>query len=157
MGAAEPRWTDRDAVYLDFLDRRRAAAEQAMWQAPALMIAAQAFLLQVLTDTAVDWWGRVVVLIAGLVAIAAAAASLLRLRARELRFSEAFAVYSAAVGMRDVRPDKLPAASEGEGWDGRARRAGASDWLRHVYLFWVVALVAFGIADVAAFFATAWG
>src|SRR5829696_1959724 len=42
-------WSERNAI-LDHLDRRRIGVEQAMWQAPALTVAAQAFLLRVLTD-----------------------------------------------------------------------------------------------------------
>jgi hypothetical protein len=53
-------WTqqERDAVLLDQLERRRHAHDQAQWQAPALTIAGQAFLLQVLADEGLDCVAR---------------------------------------------------------------------------------------------------
>jgi hypothetical protein len=80
-----------DAVYVDHLERRRSDLDRSMWQAPALTIAAQAFLLRVLTDRSVDGGARAVILAAGVAASVAAAASLLRLRAREVRYSEEIA------------------------------------------------------------------
>jgi hypothetical protein len=62
-----------------------------MWQGPALTIAAQAFLLRVLTDRSIGCGARAVILTAGVLASLAAIASLLRLRAREVRYSEEIA------------------------------------------------------------------
>jgi len=123
-----------------------------MWQAPGLTIAAQAFLLVVLTDPDLPCVIRAAVLFAGLAAVVAATAALLRLRVRELQFSEAFARHSASIGVRDVRPGSLPPASPGKGLDGRARRFAAR-WLRQFYLIRIGALILFGIADVIAYFA----
>jgi hypothetical protein len=53
-------WTqrERDTALLDHLERRRNAHDQAMWQAPALTIAGQAFLLRVNADEGLEWWAR---------------------------------------------------------------------------------------------------
>jgi hypothetical protein len=72
---------------LDHLDRRRLGIEQAMWQAPALTVAAQAFLLFVLTDRSVDPLARGFILVAGIMASAAALLSLIRQRSREVLYT----------------------------------------------------------------------
>lgn len=137
---AERRIGERDAAFLDFLERRRSSLADAMWQAPGLTVAAQAFLLQVLTDPSISDATRLAILFAGLAAVLASTASLLRLRVREVQFSEAFANRSAAIGLSDVRPDALPAPSRGRGLDRFARWLGTSWPFRHVYLFWIIAL-----------------
>jgi hypothetical protein len=54
----EPQeWAARTAV-LSLLDRQRAISDAAMWQAPTITIAAQAFLLQILANQEIDWWAR---------------------------------------------------------------------------------------------------
>ena len=53
--AESPRTTERDSeeILLDHLESRRGELAEAQWHAPGLVIAAQAFLLQVLTDASV--------------------------------------------------------------------------------------------------------
>jgi hypothetical protein len=91
-----------------------------MWQAPVIMIAAQAFLLQVLADDGIDLWARLIVLIAGVMAAFAAACTLLRGHAREVLFSEAVAVYLDRFGLPGVRP--YVSTSQGS-----SRRAAGTD------------------------------
>ena len=74
---------ERLATFLDLLERRRQSLDQSMWQAPALTIAGQAFLLRVLTDENVVLGARLLMLFAGVMASLAALLSLMRLgRAR---------------------------------------------------------------------------
>jgi hypothetical protein len=61
------------------LERRRHAYDQAMWQAPALTIAGQAFLLRILADEGSSG-GRAVVLLAGVVETPGARALLPRVK-----------------------------------------------------------------------------
>jgi len=63
---------------LDHRERRRGGLEQAQWNAPALTIAAQAFLLPVLTNQNISSAARAVILAAGIAAVLAALASLWR-------------------------------------------------------------------------------
>jgi hypothetical protein len=90
-------------VLLDHLERRRNTFDQSMWQAPGLTIAAQAFLLTVLTDSGISTTARACILAAGISAVSAAILSLLRLRAREVEYSEAIAYYAKAAGIDDPR------------------------------------------------------
>jgi hypothetical protein len=134
-GEAPERWSQGDMLLLDHLERRRASYGEAMWQAPALTVAGQAFLLQVLTNSKVNCWAQLAVLIAGLAAIAAAVASLLQLRRREVQYSERIGRLFAAMGSRDPRPTPF------------------ARW--PVLYAWVVALGLFAVADVVAFFVVA--
>jgi hypothetical protein len=123
-----------------------------MWHAPTLTIAAQAFLLIVLTDASVDGRARAGILVAGVVATAAALLSLLRLRAREVQYSGVIAHYFMTVGLPDPRStNALPREAFG-GHVGRLDR-----WLQlrarqvgPVYLWWASALLLFAAADVLA-------
>jgi hypothetical protein len=90
-------------VLLDHLERRRNTFDQSMWQAPGLTIAAQAFLLTVLTDSGISTTARACILAAGISAVSAAILSLLRLRAREVEYSEPIAYYAKAAGIDDPR------------------------------------------------------
>jgi hypothetical protein len=128
---------DRDALYLEYLEQRRQSADRAMWQAPALMIVAQAFLLQVLTDSTVDLATRIVVTIAVVGATLAAALTLLRLRSQEVVYSEAIARKLGELEMGDPRAAALPTAD-----------AGSPERSPHVW--WTAALALFAIADVVA-------
>jgi hypothetical protein len=156
----EPQGSDstkgeHEAVYVDHLERRRSDFDRSMWQAPALTIAAQAFLLRVLTDRSIGGGARAVILGAGVLASVAAIASLLRLRAREVRYSEHIA---RSLGRQEGDPwlrkpepklkERPPLLSE------RRLRQWAGRWRPPVYLLWCVALVAFGVADVVALLAT---
>jgi cation transport ATPase len=160
-GDHQERWPQQeaDAALLEHLERRRHAYDQAMWQAPALTIAGQAFLLAVLTDQSVDRFVvRLLVLVAGVAAVFAAICSLARLRSREVLYSEAIAAHSEELGIGDMRPpaleeklrDQLESRLEDASRSERLiRRFG--DRLSGVYLFWIVALALFGVADLLAF------
>ncbi len=129
-----------------------------MWQAPALTIAAQAFLLSVLTDRGVSWCARLFILIGGLAAIWAALASLVRLRSREVLYSDAIAYEFDRRGLDDPRPDNLERkALERKGrWHkvDRSVQTWAGRWTMPIYLVWVIALLLFALADVMAFLLT---
>ena len=151
---------EQEAVLLDHLERRRAANDQAMWQAPGLTVAAQAFLLSVLADGSLAAWARLAVLLGGLAAIWAALIALLRLRAREVQYAEAFAIYSEAAGIPDIRPPALPKGQGGANAPTRTRRLDAwtrtwavSDRLAAGHLTWSFALLVLAVADVAVFIA----
>jgi hypothetical protein len=152
-------WTKRESaeLMLGVLETRRGAFDQAMWHAPALTIAAQAFLLIVLTDRSVDGWARAGILVAGVVATTAAVLSLLRLRAREVQYSKAIAYFFDSFGLPDPRiPDKLPQKEYVE------RTSRLDQWLQRwarkrdapVYLWWALALLLFVLADTLALLLT---
>ena len=137
--------------------------DQAMWQAPTLTITAQAFLLAVLTADGVGGLTRFFVLIAGLSAIVAAARALLRLRAREVQYSEAIEFYlDRAPEIPGLLPDDLPAkpitrhtlqlsfAPKKGRLDKWLRRRALRTRMPTVHLFWLLALVLFAVADVVA-------
>jgi hypothetical protein len=155
-------WTerDRDTVFLDHLESRRGELAVAGWQAPTLTMAAQAFLLTVLTDETVPTSARIVILAAGITATVAAILALLRLRSREELYSEALTEYGARLaGMRDTRPFELerkPVSSEYQRskfhrWVMAA--AGSTKW-PSIHLTWSFALFLFVIADVVALVST---
>jgi hypothetical protein len=149
-------WTERerDAVLLDHLERRRGDLAVAGWQGPALTMAAQAFLLVVLTDRSIPAYARVFILIAGVMATVAAVTSMLRLRAREQQYSEAIASYGGErLDLPDLRPFDLPAEKPLAG----LLRAAASDWWLKIHHIWPAALLFFIVADIVAFGATACG
>ena len=79
-------WTEheRASTFLALLEGRRNSIEQSMWQAPTLTIAAQAFLLGVLTDSTISDRARLAILVAGIAACVAAILALIRLRSREI-------------------------------------------------------------------------
>lgn len=156
-------WTQqqRQATFLDHLERRRNSFDQFMWNAPALTIAAQAFLLGVLTDDAVARSIQRWVAIAGILASVAAIVSLLRLRAREFLYSTAIAHYCDAYGIPDPRPDALAKVVRDEqdtrigvwAWiDRQMRRVISSPVMFPVYWLWIVALAVFIAADVVAYY-----
>jgi hypothetical protein len=116
-------------VLLDHLERRRNALDQSTWQAPGLTIAAQAFLLNVLTNEAVDPLARAVILVAGVGAVLAAAASLLRLRFREVLYSEVIGRYAELAGIPDPRADQIP-VTERKILEKEGRLARVDRWLR---------------------------
>jgi hypothetical protein len=93
---------------VQLLEGRRSAADQAMWQAPTLTFAAQAFLLAVLTNRSVPAGARVVALAAGVAACLTAIFALFRLRAREVQHSNAIRFYCETAGIPDPRPLTLP-------------------------------------------------
>jgi hypothetical protein len=94
--------------FVRLLEGRRLAYEQAQWQAPTLTIAAQAFLLTVLSNSEVSGTARVFILIAGALASFAAAMALIRLRARELLYSGAVSYHACGhAELPDPRPPYL--------------------------------------------------
>jgi hypothetical protein len=150
---AEREQEAKEGLLLDHLERRRSGLDQSMWQAPALTIAAQAFLLAVLTDRSIPWYARLVVLLAGIAACFAAALSLIRLRSREVSYSEAIAYYGK--GIPELRPhglpsNPLPPTGLWDRVDAWVRKR-AEQWLPPGYLLWVAALALFVLADVVAF------
>jgi hypothetical protein len=61
----KPSKWEASTTRLGLLNHQRATSDAAMWQAPVIMIAAQAFLLQIVADERIDWWARLIVLVAG--------------------------------------------------------------------------------------------
>ena len=106
-----------------------------MWQAPALTIAGQAFLLQVITNAEVGCAARAAVLVAGLVALTAAIKSLRQVLKREREYSERIKKLFRAKGSEVPTPPQEAS--------------------RPVLCWWIWALYAFAIADVVAFFVVA--
>jgi hypothetical protein len=163
ISAEDDWWTDRERVvtFLTQLESRRSAAEQAMWQAPTLTIAAQAFLLAVLTDTKVSDRVLLWILVAGIAACIAAILALVRLRARELLYSEAIGFVCKKAEPR--RPDPRPFFLETRQvpprhrWpfarpiDRPVRWLGGRRLFPTVYLVWILALLLFIVADVIAY------
>lgn len=133
---ADAGWTQqaRDTALLDHLERRRTAHDQAMWQAPALTIAGQAFLLQVLADEGLECLARLAVLVAGLLATWAAGWAIFHLRKREKEYSKRIETLSGRIGIEDPRPLEFA-------------------WPFPIIYWWVIALGAFFCADIAVFFA----
>lgn len=142
--------------FVRLLDSRRLGYEQTQWQAPTLTIAAQAFLLSVLSDADVSAVARTSILVAGVFACVAAAIALIRLRARELLYSGAVAYYACEhAGLLDPRPFNLedtqqpvPKGHRVGPTDQLFRWIGASRRLSGVYVLWIWALMAFVVADV---------
>jgi hypothetical protein len=153
--ADQHEWAQRNTV-LDHLERRRAALDAGLWQAPALTLAAQAFLLRVLVAPGVHWAARLAILLAGVTASIAAAMSLVRSRAREVEYSDALAAYFADFGLPEIRTGNLPKKSleRDSHWQHRF-----DQWLQArsqrgripMYVLWGLSLVLFAIADVVAF------
>jgi hypothetical protein len=152
-------WTESERVFLDHLERRRGELAIAQWQAPGLTIAAQAFLLQVLANTDIDASARKWVLWAGITASIAALAALLRLRQREVKYSDAIAHYGAKGGMRDPRlqgfkGDALKRWDPFSLLDRLLRWVAGWSFLPGIHFFWVAALILFIFADVYVYRAT---
>jgi hypothetical protein len=146
--------SEAERVFLDHLERRRGELAVAQWQAPTLTIAAQAFLLQVLTDeeAAARGW----ILAAGIAACIAAMVALLRLRQREILYSDAIAHYGGGLGMADPRPSELhrrPLRRRGPAaWlDRKAGTLAGWKYWPDLYWFWIVTLCLFIVADVFAY------
>jgi hypothetical protein len=157
-------WTEqqRQATFLDHLERRRSSLDAFMWQAPALTIAGQAFLLRVLTDKTVNHVTLKWVLYAGVAASIAAILALLRLRSREVLYSGALAHYGDRYGMPDPRPRALKRVLQGKqskprwfdlwGWVDRGIRwAVGGSVLPITYWLWIAALALFVVADIVAY------
>jgi hypothetical protein len=108
-------------------------------------------------DKFVSDTARLSILFAGVAACFAAAISLIRLRAREIQYSEAIAFVCEGAGIPDPLPHELrrkPAAHRPGRVDRRIRRLGEWRRLPTVNLFWLVALALFIVADLVAYCAT---
>lgn len=145
---------EQELALLDHLERRRDGHAAAMWQAPGLTIAAQAFLLQVLANGGIPLGARLVVLAAGVSASLVAVYALYRMQYREVQYAEAFAHFSADV-IPDIRPAALPPRPERKPagryarFDAWALRQAARDGTPRGHFLWGVPLLLFALADVA--------
>jgi hypothetical protein len=163
--AKPPDWRDDpDSVsaFLSLLESRRAGVEAAQWQPPTLTIAAQAFLLFVLTDDRIGDDALLWILFAGVTACLAAILSIVRLRARELLYSEAIGYVCAqtAYELPDPRPAFLvqnnmrkpvPLRWWQRPLDRPVRSLGGQSFYPTVYLVWIAALILFIVADIFAY------
>jgi hypothetical protein len=147
-------WT-RFVTLIDHLERRRAVSDQAMWLAPVLVVAGQAFLLQVLSTDSLGALARAPVLLAGLVATLAALVALLRGHAREVEYSEAIAHYTDGAGFPELRSELPRKEPHFEGWwrplDKWLRRNALHRHIPAAFLIWAFALLLFIVADVAVY------
>jgi hypothetical protein len=147
---------DRE-ITIEQLERRRDDSAQVMWLAPVLTMAAQAFLLQILSRGTLGCVSRLAVLVAGVLATAGALWTLLRARSREVLYSETIASYLKDEGLPDVRPDSLrqhlPVGDKKclRRLDQHLVHWADSDRLPPAYMIWASALVAFMVADVAVY------
>jgi hypothetical protein len=145
-----------ERLFLEHLESRRGELAVAMWQAPTLTFTAQAFLLIVLTNDDVSTSARLAVLVAGVMATLVAIFALLRLRQREVLYSEAIAFYADKLKMPDPRPHalaeggRIPVQNEGR-LDKWLREKARHEHFPTLHLSWVVALALFILADVVAF------
>jgi hypothetical protein len=96
---------------LQLLEQRRAAFEGAMWHVPALVVAAQAFLLQIITNDGVDYGAAVAVAAAGSAASITAGIALGIQHERERWFSEQVRAY--ANRLRSPLPERDDAPLSG--------------------------------------------
>jgi hypothetical protein len=116
------------------------------WQAPAITMVAQAFLLSVLASD-LSSSARRIVLFAGILATFAAILSQFRLRAREEHYSEAIAYHAEQYGIQDPRPFNLKRDKPAHG----LMRAANSRWWPSIHYSWGVALLAFVVADIVVY------
>jgi hypothetical protein len=158
--ASTRRDTESAREFMRLLEGRRLAYEQAQWQAPTLTIAAQAFLLSVLSDSDVSAVARTFILVAGAWACLAAALALVRLRAREVQYSGAVSYYACEeAGLLDPRPFDLkqrraPPTHRPSRHDRLFRRLGSARVLSSAYVLWIYTLAAFVVADIATLICT---
>lgn len=104
---------ERALTTLGQLEQRRGENDRAMWLAPVITMAAQAFLLQILSDQSIPRGARLAVLVAGAVATLAACWTVLRGHAREVLYSETIHALSRKLGLDDVRPGNQELTREG--------------------------------------------
>jgi hypothetical protein len=122
-------WAKKAAV-IEHLDRRRAGLDQVLWQAPAIIVAAQAFLLPVLAREGLAITSRAFILVAGVAASLTAIVGLRRGRRQELFFNEEIRGLFGHEGVYVPRLSK------------RARLP--------MFVLWIGTLTAFSLADVFA-------
>jgi hypothetical protein len=146
---------------LELLERRRLAIDQVMWQNPALVVTAQAFLFVVVFNASTPNWGRLVVMGAGLFAVVAAWQSLAKQRYLEVIHSEAIMLCLDKLGLPGIYRDGL-----GPLWAKRLAvrepsitqhvldpaRLGETSYRRLVvdlpsFELWLLAFLAFALTD----------
>jgi hypothetical protein len=152
--ATEPE-PSHGTAWLELLEGRRLAADVQLWHGPTLVIAAQAFLLQVLTDPSLHVLTAVMVAVAGSFACVAAFVSIVQQGDRELTFSETVAAYSRDVlHLGDPRRHVLEAKlGQLDGvWPEWLVRGKVLKARR----LWLLTLVALVVADWVAFAMTRW-
>jgi hypothetical protein len=133
---------------VEMLEGRRTALAAEMWQPPALTLAGQAFLLQVLANTDLDWWAALPIMLAGVVASVTVWVSLAQQRDREVTHGEEIANRMAKdLGWPELRRYELPSAPERK-W----KRVHPQEW--GTRKMWMATMFLFGAADVAVFVAT---
>jgi hypothetical protein len=140
VGGLSPHERER---IVDLLERRRVAIADSMWHAPALVVAGQAFLLQVLTRSNLDVPVAALIMAAGILASATVGLSLLQQWDRERLHSRGVKAYAMFDPNRDALAQRLEHRER--------RRTEPLEWW--VWLGWEATLLAFVAADVAAFVA----
>jgi hypothetical protein len=128
--------TDPDGR-LRLLEGRRLDLSSSMWQVPTLTVAAQAFLLQVLSNDDVGWSVALPIALAGAMASFAAGVSLLQQRSAERLHSREIARLAMSLGLGDPRRKAL------------LEKEGKSDawWQVPAIWLWLTTLAVFVIAD----------
>lgn len=123
----------------EVLEGRRIATDGQLGQMPALIVAAQAFLLTVLTRPELPARVRVAVAVAGIAATISAGVGTWQQRQREVALSERIAVHARALGLPELRR---------RGWDAPFRPFSLGSW--RGWAIWEAALALFIAADIAA-------
>lgn len=155
---------DRAQITLDQLEHRREDSSRAMWLAPGLTMAAQAFLLQVLANGDLSKQARSLVLVAAVVSTTAAFWSLARARAREVQYSEEIQKYVKELGLGPIRPSEIPQLGKLDKAEPLIARVERWAIVRvtagrcpPAYMLWAFALAMFILADIAVFCAASSG
>jgi hypothetical protein len=150
-----PLGEDEARELQETLERRRLAIDQTMWQAPGLSITAQAFLYVVALNPGTPEYGRIVVLIAGLLVVLAAAFSLMKQRYLEELHSEVIQRCRRILGLQDpfrrnleALRDPRPATTSrpGKAWRRIQDARGFQDLAS--FAIWAAVLLAFALGDV---------
>jgi hypothetical protein len=121
-------WAKKVAL-IEHMDRRRVALDQVLWQAPAIIVAAQAFLLPVLAREGIAIPARVLILVAGVAASVTGIVGVKRQRKQELFFNDRIWGLFSAEGLEvpRLRKHRVP-----------------------IFKLWIATLAAFIVADVLA-------
>jgi hypothetical protein len=129
---------ERRKLKLTLLEGRRSEIDGYMWQAPALTLVAQAFLLRVLTDRGVGCAVATAVAVAGALATVTAALALWILHDREYDFGKRVERQARLLGLGPIR--RLQTSRRGS-WNPLEVKG---------YVVWSVALGSFVVADAIA-------
>jgi len=136
-GATHAR-ADDEALHL--LEGRRLAYDAAMWQAPALTLVAQAFLLSVLTNANVKPGVAVAITVAGVLMLVIVGLALWQLHDRERHFSKRIRRQTLALGHADPNRSTQRSRWHPLEWQG--------------WRLWAVPFLAFVVTDVLALLLT---